>query len=259
MHQWFTEKFRFALNYTFHNKDIIIYWMSWTCYTQELEQHELEKYYWKTIDLEIWYSIIPEFTFLNFHNDKEYKFKQWHELKEELFNDLDRYRHQKKVLDDILDDNKYILILSDRIVEIERLYNFLEWWDYSLIKIIWDTKAEDDTKNLEDAKKLWKKIIIVWSISKVGTGFNFPMLDAIYLISSIKFKAQTIQAVWRILRSHDEKTTVKAYIWNDQILVKQKNEKLKTICEEYWIDKRDIKQNNINKKTVKLEPIWLIF
>lgn len=259
MHQGFTDKFRFALNYSFHNKLISLYWMSGTCYTQDLNQEELEKYYWKTIDLEIWYNIIPEFTFLNFHNDKDYEFQAWHELKEQLFEDESRYRHQKSVLSDILKDNRYILILSDRISEIERLYNDLEWWDYSLIKITWETKVEADTRNLEEAKNSGKKIIIIWSIAKVGTGFDFPMLDAIFLISSIKFKAQTIQAVGRILRVHDEKTVVKAYIWNDQILLKQAKEKLKTIVSEYWIKKTDIKQVTLNKKKVVLKPISLIF
>ena len=35
------------------------------------------------------------------------------------------------------------------------------------------------------------------------------------------------------LRKHDEKTNVKAYVWNDQILKKQRAEKEKTIINEY--------------------------
>jgi len=233
--------------------------MSGTCYTQDLNQEELEKYYGKSIDLEIWYNIIPEFTFLNFHNDKQYEFSMWHEIKEQLFEDKTRYNHQKQVLTEIIEENKYILILSDRISEIERMYEDLKWWDYSLIKITWETKVEEDTKSLKDAKNLWKKIVIIWSIAKVGTGFDFPMLDTIYLISSIKFKAQTIQAIGRILRVHDEKTNVKAYIWNDKILQKQKNEKLRTIVAEYGIQKSDIKQIDLNKIQAAIKPITLVF
>ena len=247
MHQGFSDLFRNWLNKWFYWKRIALYWMSWTTYTQELKAEHLEKYFGKVIDLKIWYSIIPKFTFLNFYNTKQYEFEAYHELKEQLIWDEKRYEEQKEWLWQILMKNRYVLVLSDRLEEIERLYDDMYTdYKYEIIKITWQTKIEDDEANLKKASESWKKILIIWSISKVGTWFNFPMLDAIYLISSIKFKAQVIQAIWRILRQCEGKTDVNAYIWNDQILKKQRVEKQKTILAEYWIVKWDIEQIDIN-------------
>ena len=253
MHQGFTEKFMQWINKCFHKQKIAFYGMSWTTYTQDLKSEHMEKYYWKVIDLNIWYDIIPKFTFLNYHNSKQYEFEQFHELKEELLDDSERYKYQKKELEKIMKKNKYTLILSDRISEIEKYYNdYKDKKDIYVIMISWETKIEQDEESLQKAKDSWKNILIVWSIAKVGTGFNFPILDSIFLIPTIKFKAQTIQAVWRILRQCEWKTEVNAYIWNDKILEKQKKEKEKTIKIEYWLSKDDIIQIDINKREAVL-------
>ncbi len=253
MHQGFTDKYIESINKCFHGKKIAIYWMSGTTYTQDLKSEHLEKYYGKIIDLKIWYWIIPKFTFLNYHNSKQYEFEQFHELKEELLDDSERLKYQLKELENILNKNKYTLILSDRLVEVETFYNELvNKKDYEIVKMTGETKVKDDEVNLQKAKDSWKKIIIVWMLQKVGTWFNFPLLDSIYLIPTIKFKAQTIQAVWRILRQCEWKWEVNAYIWNDKILDKQRVEKQKTIISEYGINKNDIKQVDINKRTAVL-------
>jgi len=248
MHQGFTKKFMQAMNECFFEKKIALYWMSWTTYTQELKAENLEKYYWKIIDMNIWYDFIPKFTFLNYHNNEDYSFWMFSELKEELINDEKRYKHQKEWLWQIMWKNKYTLVLSDRLEEIERLYDDIySDYKYEIIKITGQTKIKDDEESLQKAKESWKKILIIWSIAKVWTWFNFPMLDSIFIISSIKFKAQTIQAVWRILRQCEWKQKVNAYIWNDKILDKQRKEKEKTIISEYWVNKKDILNIDINK------------
>lgn len=253
MHQGFTKKYIEAINKCFHGKKIAMYGMSGTTYTQDLKSEHMEKYYWKIIDLKIWYSIIPKFTFLNYHNSKQYEFEQFHELKEELLDDDERFKYQLQELDKILEKNKYTLILSDRLVEVDKFYEkIIDREDYEIIKMTWETKVKDDEENLQKAKDSWKKIIIVWMLQKVGTWFNFPLLDSIFLIPTIKFKAQTIQAVGRILRQCDWKWEVNAYIWNDKILDKQKIEKQRTIISEYWVSKNDIQKIDINKKEAVL-------
>lgn len=253
LHQWFTPKFISALNICFHKEKVALYGMSWTPYTQELKSEMIERYYWKTIDLKIWYSIIPKFHFLNYHNNAEYEWEHFSQLKEQLIDDPKRFKNQIEQLEGIMKVNKYTLILSDRIAELENFYNILkERKDYEIIKITWETKITDDNESLKNAITSKKRIVIVWSIAKVGTWFDFPILDSIFLIATIKFEAQTIQAVWRILRTHKDKKGVNAYVWNDQILKKQANEKRRTICSEYNLQKKDISEKEINKQQAVL-------
>ena len=248
LHEQFTENFRFALNRNFDWKWVALYGMSWTPYTQDLEIKELEKYFWKLIDLQIGYSVIPEFTFLNYHNSIDYNFETYHKLKEQLFEDKIRFEKQIEYLEKMKQEHNYILILSDRISEITRLYEKYEQdKDFYTVLITGKTKIEDDTEKINKALKSWKKILIIGSITKIWTWFNMPILDTLFLISSINFSAKVIQAVGRILRKHSNKTDINAYIWNDEILKKQKNEKLKVVIEEYWVKKEDIKQIEINK------------
>jgi len=47
-----------------------------------------------------------------------------------------------------------------------------------------------------------KPIIIIGSIQKTATGFDYPIIDTVFIFSSIKFENTVIQSVGRALRKY---------------------------------------------------------
>lgn len=246
-HQNFTQSFRDAINISFHERDIYLYWLSATPSTNELDQEELEMYYWKTIDLKKDYDFIPHFTFYNYQSTIPYEFETYPELRTLLAEDEERKEKQLTRIYENLSD-KCSLILCDRVWEIEDFYNEFDKNKYAVIKITWETKVEDDTQQLNIASQMNKPIIIVWSIQKCATWFNYPIIDTVFLFSAIRFQNTTIQSIGRSLRKAPWKTWADVYIWNDKVLDKQRLQKLNTIVNEYWINKASINNIYINKQ-----------
>jgi superfamily II DNA or RNA helicase len=106
---------------------------------------------------------------------------------------------------------------------------------------------------LEIYEKDKKPIIIIWSIQKVSTGFDYPIIDTVFIYSSIKFEATVIQSVWRCLRKFKDKTKVQVILWNDTILAKQRTQKMQAIMWEYWVTKKDIREIKI------WQELWTIW
>ena len=253
-HQWFTKKFRDKLNIFFHNKDIYLYGLSATPSTNELNESDLEKYYGKIIEVKKDHEFIPEFTFYNYYNLKEYESEHYAELRGLMSEDEDRYIKQIEIIQSKL--SKCSLILCDRISEIESYYNILNQNNLeNIIKITWETKISDDKKQLEESLKNNKPTIIIWSIQKCSTGFDYPPIDTIFIFSAIKFENTVIQSIWRWLRKSPWKTWCKIYVWNDKVLDKQRIQKQRAIKNEYWVDNWNIKQEYINKPKKKKSSI----
>ena len=257
----FTDKFRYKLNKAYNKKKIALYWLSATPSTWDLTERELNKYYWKTIDVNIEYDFIPSFIFYNYYTSSDYEFKHYAELKQELVDDKERFKFQKKYIVDNL-SKTCSLILCDRLEEIER-WNIELWKDlksHNIVILTWKTKTEDDNKYLQSSKQNGKPTIIIWSIQKCATWFDHPLIDKVFIFSSIKFENTVIQSVGRALRKSEWKLGADIYLWNDMpILKKQRLQKISAIVNEYWIKKEEIEETDINKRSVTLRPISLIF
>jgi len=253
---WFSPKFRTKFNTDFHNRDIYFYWLSATPSTNEFDQVDLEKYYGKTIEIKKEYDFIPDFTFFNYYSGKREEWEHYSELKQCLIDDIDRFNSQNDYLMENL-SSKCSLILCDRLEEIERWETQLS--DYFLtIKITWETKIEDDQRQLKEALKQDKPIIIIGSIQKTATGFDFPIIDTVFIFSSIKFENTGSESVGRAVRKYPWKTWASIYLWNDMpILNKQRLQKAKAIREEYWVN--NITTININKDKWERNNISLTF
>jgi superfamily II DNA or RNA helicase len=190
---------------------------------------------------------------------KIYEFEHYAELRGNMWEDKHRIQEQRKVISTNLSD-KCSLILCDRIAEMDLWEEYFEIYDeYNIIVIKWDTKITDDKRQLEEALISNKPIIIIGSISKCSTWFDFPIISSVFIFSSIKFQNTVIQSIGRSLRKSPWKTGSKIYVWNDHILQKQKIQKQSVILEEYKIDKKDIVQIDINKHRKKKGKIALEF
>ena len=267
-HEWFSDNFRLAINESFH--EVSLFWMSATPFTPMLEQQHLERYFGAIIDVMDWYDYKPDFEIINYKPWKiciewiespDYIFEDYPELRWLMAQDSIRFNYQIKKLWELFQTRKCIIVLTDRTLEADNFTERLWKWDlikFNLIKITWETKISDDEIQLEEAKKNWKKTIIIWSIKKIWTWFDHPPTDTIFLASAIKWKSTTEQAIWRSLRKFDKLNPL-VVIWNDEALKGQKLEKLKTIKKVYWVTKNEIKFFNIWDHRVAHEKMKLDF
>jgi len=248
----FSKKFWTALNTFFHCKNnTALYGLSGTPLKNDLTTEDLEKYFGKIIEVKNqinnWYNIIPKFTMLDYHYYEHYEFEWPAELRTAISENEERLLLQIETIHEYIKNRKCLLVLTDRKLEIENFYRELsEDSNFNLIVMTGDTKVKDDDEQLAKAKANWKPIIILGTIQKVGVGVDIPIIDTILLASAIKFKATVIQAIGRALRKYEGKTDVIVGIWNDlPVLKKQRAEKIKTICSEYWLEKKDITSINL--------------
>lgn len=243
----FSKKFWNALNEFFHKKKwIALYGLSGTPYKNELEQVDLEKYFWATIKIK-WqenngYNIIPSFTFFDYYSPRRYLYENPAEMRTALQDDNDRLQKQVREIEKL--EANCILILSDRVEETKQLYEAL-WGKKWGFVMTGGTKQKDDEENIrlaEEKIRSGEKIFIIGTIQKCWVWVDIPFIDSVFLVSAIKFKATVIQSIGRALRKYQDKDKVEVYIWNDlPILRGQRTQKLKSIKEEYGISENQLK------------------
>lgn len=267
-HEWFSDAFRFAINKSFERANF--FGMSATPFTPELTQSDIEKYYWKVIDVKDGYDYTPQFKIIDYSPAKVkiqgkespwYTFETYAELRGLMSEDEIRFEFQISELKRLYQTRNAIIVLTDRIIESDNFYDRLSTSDtskFNLIKITWETHIYDDEKSIQEAKANGKKTIIIGSIKKIGTGFDFPPADTVFLVSAIKWKSTTEQAIGRILRKHDKLNPL-VVIWNDEALKGQKAEKESTIKKVYWVKKQDIEFVRISDEKEKQKHITFNF
>ena len=256
---WFSKNFYESMNIFCHKKTIAFYWLSWTPENITFNETDLQKYFWKLINpISDNYNIIPDFEFVDFTTNNFYEFENASEMRECLSMDQERLDEQIKFIKNQASKSNCLLVLTDRVSETENFSQKLnDSKEFFVFTMTWLTKDKTDQENIENAKKSWKKIIIIWTIKKVWVWVDITMIDSVFLASAIKFRSTVIQAVWRALRKFEWKEKVKVIIWNDvPIYQKQKTEKVKTIKQEYWIEKNEIKIHTIKIENNHLKPIF---
>lgn len=256
----FSKNFWNALNFVFDwKKWIALYWLSWTPQKIELNQDDLQKYFWEIIEVKNqarnWYNIIPDFTMYDYTVDSwKYEYENPAEMRWEISENMERLKEQIIRIKELFENRKCLLILTDRKLEVE---NFFKHKDFGFtFCMTGDTSIEEDNQNIESAKKLiqaWKKVCIIWTIQKVGIGIDIPFIDTIFLASAIKFSSTVIQSIGRWLRLYVWKNNTSVWIWNDLPHYKwQKSEKLKVIKSEYLKKNEDINIIKIIRKRKKV-------
>jgi superfamily II DNA or RNA helicase len=243
-----------AINIYFNNqKWIALYGLSGTPKKLLLDQEDLEKYFGRIIEVKWqennWYNYIPKIIMYDYKYSWFYRYENPQEMRWAISENMERLEEQVSVCDELLCNSNCLLILTDRKIEVDNLINWfnetmlLNSIDFSF-NMTWDTKEEDDNKNIKHAEKLiksWWKVVIVGTIQKCWIWVDIPFIDSVFLASAIKFSSTVIQAIWRWLRIYEWKKEVVVAIWNDiPILQAQKLEKIKTLQTEYWIEKKDI-------------------
>jgi len=256
---WFSKSFWNWLNLFFDwKKWVALYWLSWTPQKIELDQSDLERYFWKILEIKNqsknWYNIIPDFTFYDYIVDKWiYEYENPAEMRWVISENENRLKEQIVVIKELFKDRKCLLILTDRKLEVDNFYKNRDFWFTFLIT--WNTSIEEDNQNIKSAEllvKSWKKVCIIWTIQKCWIWMDIPAIDTIFLASAIKFQSTVIQSVGRWLRLFEWKNNVKVWVWWDLPHYRwQKSEKIQVIKKEYWIKEENIEIVKILRKMKK--------
>ena len=251
----FSKKLWDAINtYSYWKEGIALYWLSWTPYKNDLNQADLERYFWLTIEIKWqannWYNIIPQFMMFDYFSHKRYLFETPAEMRTALAEDMDRLLVQVEKVEDFMDTRNCLLILTDRVQEVENIEAKIRERGVPadfMFTMVWNTKKSEDEleeENMKTANEIisrWWQVIIIGTIQKLAIWVDIPYIDTVLLASAIKFKATVVQAIWRWLRKHKSKTDVLVWVWNDMpILKKQRSEKIKSIKQEYLISESDL-------------------
>ena len=164
------------------------------------------------------------------HANKPYKFKPysaWIKFREELDNDLDRKIAQFNFINETKGDDKYVIVLLDRVDDIKAFKNA-----YTKRGI----KVYINHGNAKDDMQEWKEKggIMIAMFSTVGRGFDHPPLTKLYLMFPIKGKTNILQNIGRVIRKLKDKKAY-VYYWADSHLDYQRKNFAKEVEAEFGL------------------------
>ena len=73
----------------------------------------------------------------------------------------------------------------------------------------------DCTPRRDRADAALEAVVVVATGQYLGEGFDCPQLDALFLAFPVSFKGRLVQYTGRLLRAHDDKTSVRVYDYAD--------------------------------------------
>lgn len=214
-----------------------LFWFTGTPYSQEISKDDMQKIFGSMIETNYgewsWYYMIPDVYRIPYTNNLNFNFESWHELREQLMYNSDRFNKQIELVQESW--LNYWLVLTERKEEAYLYYEKLKSeLDIPVLIMTWDTKPKDDEKNLEELRNRWEKFIIVGTAQKMSRWVDIPEINAIFLFFPCQFKWAVVQAVGRWLRLSNNKNKTSLYDWCDYpILAWQANKRLKAYKEEY--------------------------
>jgi len=212
----------------------ILVGMTWTPSRQELDTNDMQLIFWPHISVGK-YQVMPT-------SITHYVYKRWqdesasidytnrHTQRESIIWNKYRFENVLDTIKKIQSESFLTILLLDRLEEVEK---YREEFPDAIV-ITWSTKIKDDEIWIEKLKKTWW--LIIWSIKKLYRWVDIPVCDSVIIASPIKFENTVIQAVWRALRSHEDKKNVTISIINDNVLQRQRYEQSKACKEAYWFN-----------------------
>lgn len=240
-----------------NSKAKALYWLSWTPYTKNFNNNDMQKIYWKQIiyqeeDSSTGYNVLPEIHTYRYNSPsfKLYEYQNWAEEKQCLVNDNERLKSQIDLIKYYITKwRKTILILTERVEEAENyskeLLEHFKDTSINVQMITGKTKIKDDNNFI--SKHIGTGIsIIIWTVWKMARWVDIPQIDTVMLFCALHFKWTVIQAVWRGLRNCSTKDKTILVDWQDYpILATQWYQRKKAYIKEYKIEEKDILFYNI--------------
>lgn len=213
-----------------------LFGLTWTPERADLDINDMQLIFGDLIKVKNqknnWYNMIPDIYRLGYVNNRIFSFEDFRDLQNQLMEDELRILAQTKAIQKNMEWRKLWLLLIDRIRECTIYKEMLDsvWIECAIVN--WDTKEEDDEKNIEYLKSV--NGVIIWTSKKMYRWVDIPQIDTIFLFYPNRFHATIIQSVGRWLRSFPWKTDVKLYDWGDLPTLKwQAYDRLTAYQKEY--------------------------
>lgn len=217
-----------------------LYGMTGTPDRADMNEDDMAKIFWPIYRMpdqeNNGYMIIPKIKrLISVEKWKYFSFEHRHDLWKQISWDIARTDKQCKKILELWKEWKFkywLLLLLYRETETIAYYDMLkELMPAYMMHGL--TKLKDDKIAAEGFKKTWW--LLIGTTGKLWRGLDIPHLDTLFLFYPNKFKSDTIQSVWRILRLDEGKPQPIVYDWCDlPILGSQAKERLATYKKEYW-------------------------
>ncbi|MDO5561280.1 MAG: DEAD/DEAH box helicase family protein [bacterium] len=148
---------------------------------------------------------------------KDYELKEFTELGTILGNDSARLLQVIEDVEKAMQENKKIIVLSERVGHCELLFELLKKRNKKAkaVLVTGQMKKSDREKLFEEIKQN-KYQLIVATGGVVGEGFDWPALDTLFLTFPFSWRGKLIQYVGRVQRAAPGKTQATVYDYVDE-------------------------------------------
>lgn len=143
--------------------------------------------------------------------DKE---KSFTEICNELYlNEKRNYLIVQDIIQEI-QNNKNIIVLTDRKEHISIIYNQLKYQDYPIFRMDGSTSSKERNETIEQLHNNTQYVLIATS-QLLGEGFDLPSLNTMFITMPISFEGRLVQYVGRLHRDYEDKSLVQVYDYVD--------------------------------------------
>lgn len=138
-------------------------------------------------------------------------------LMSNLAQDIERNSIICHDISDAFKRGRKILVLTERIAHLKLLYEELKPTCANIVVLKGNMKKTEKEAVKRDLKELnnTDSFIIIATGKYIGEGFDFPLLDTLFLTLPISWKGTLQQYVGRIVRSHESKNSIEVYDYVD--------------------------------------------
>ena len=157
--------------------------------------------------------LMPRFT--KFKYQKEYEMLSYPDLCNKLYKDNIR---NEQIINDIIveyNNDKRILVLTERNEHIDILFELLKDKCKNIFKINGSAKTSEKKVFINSINGLNDNFIIISTGKYLGEGFDMPNLDTLFLAMPFKWKGLLSQYIGRIQREVEGKKQVVVYDYVD--------------------------------------------
>jgi len=163
------------------------------------------------------------------------------ERRDKLDRDVKRLKKQGELLEKIYVGRKNIMVLYDRVIHSESMYNYMKnKWYENIYIITGEMKTAERDVNLNWFKKNWW--VLIASDAIAGTGLDAPRIDTVCIFFPNKFDWRIIQMVGRWLRKCEWKKDAVIIDWIDSVLWYQYKQRARAYKKTYGKSPKDIKE-----------------
>jgi superfamily II DNA or RNA helicase len=138
-----------------------------------------------------------------------------------LLSNISQYEERNNlIINDIKEAfkrNRKILVLTERVSHLKLLEELCIFFCQNIIVLKGNIKKKDQKETMQKLKDITHSdsFIIIATGKYVGEGFDLPILDTLFLALPVSWKGTLQQYIGRIVRNHENKSSIEVYDYVD--------------------------------------------